>query len=79
VLLTSVWIGFVVNEKIDDERDAIHRMGAGRMSYLSGITVLMIALVVEGFGHRIDPWISIALGVMVIVKLGSRLYFDTYR
>ena len=78
-VMVCVWAGFVMYERTHDERDAIHRMNAGRMAYLSGVAVLTGALVVQGFVHDIDPWISIALGVMVLVKLGSRLYFDKYQ
>ena len=77
--LACIWAGFVMYERISDERDAIHRMIAGRTAYLSGIAVLTVALVAQGFAHDIDPWISIALGVMVVVKLASRFYSDKYR
>lgn len=79
VILACVWAGFVMYESTNDERDAVHRMNAGRMAYLSGIAVLIIALVVQGLAHDIDPWISVTLGVMVLVKLGSRFYFDKYQ
>lgn len=78
-VLACVWAGFVLYEHTDDEREALHRMNAGRMAYLSGIAVLTVALVVQGFAHAIDPWISTALGVMVLVKLGSRFYSDKYQ
>lgn len=78
-ILACVWAGFVMYEHTVDERDALHRMNAGRMAYLSGIAVLTVALVVQGFAHDIDPWVSIALGVMVLVKLGSRFYSDKYQ
>ena len=78
-VLACVWAGFVMYERASDERDALHRMNAGRMAYLSGIAVLTIALVMQGFAHDIDPWISAALGVMVLVKLGFRFYSDTYQ
>jgi hypothetical protein len=51
-------------------------MHAGRTAYLSGIAVLLLALIVQGFAHAIDPWIMLALGVMVVAKLGARLFFD---
>ncbi len=77
-ILACMWAGFVMYEQASDERDALHRMNAGRMAYLSGIATLTIALVVQGFAHDIDPWISLVLGVMVVVKLGSRIYSDKY-
>ena len=78
-VLVAVWAGFVMYEKADDEREALHTMHAGRVAYLSGIAVLTLALVFEGFAHAIDPWISLALGVMVVSKLGARLYSERYR
>jgi hypothetical protein len=34
----------------------------------------MLALIVQGMNHAIDPWIAIALAVMVVAKLITRLY-----
>ena len=68
-----------MREQAHDEREMAHRMHAGRAAYLSGIVVLTVALVVQGLGHHIDPWIALALGMMVVVKLISRLYSDTYQ
>jgi hypothetical protein len=75
-LLMLVWSGFVMYEKAVDEREVMLRMHAGRIAYLSGIGVLLLALIVQGFKHAIDPWIMLALAVMVVAKLGARLYLD---
>lgn len=75
-LLMLVWSGFVMYEKATDEREVMLRMHAGRIAYLSGIGVLLVALIVQGFEHAIDPWIMLAIAVMVITKLGARLYLD---
>jgi hypothetical protein len=75
-LLMLTWSGFVMYEKAFDEREVMLRMHAGRIAYLSGIGVLLIALIVQGLNHTIDPWIMLALAVMVISKLGARLYLD---
>lgn len=74
-----VWAGFVMYERSHDERETLHKMHAGRVAYLSGIGVLTAALVVQGFAHSIDPWISVALGVMVVSKLAARLYSELYQ
>jgi hypothetical protein len=79
VVILCVWFGFVLKEQASDEREAMHRMNAGRIAYLSGIGVLTIALLVQGLAHHIDPWITLALGVMVLSKLAARLYFDAFR
>jgi hypothetical protein len=78
-VLACVWAGFVMYEGSQDEREMLHKMHAGRIAYLSGVAVLTAALVVQGFAHDIDPWISAALGVMVISKLVARFYSERYR
>jgi len=77
-VLAGVWSGFVMYERSNDERETLHKMHAGRVAYLSGIAVLTCALIVQGFAHAIDPWISVALGVMVISKLFARFYSERY-
>ena len=75
-LLMLTWTAFVMYEGASDEREVMLRMHAGRVAYLSGICVLLIALIVQGFTHMIDPWIMVALGVMVVSKLCARLFLD---
>lgn len=74
VVLLLVWVGFVMQEQAQDEREILLKMKAGRVAYLSGLGVLTLGLVVEAFSHNIDPWITIGLAVMVLSKLFSRLY-----
>lgn len=74
VILLLVWAGFVMQETAHDEREVLLKMKSGRVAYLSGLGVLMVALVVQGFAHTIDPWIAVALAVMVVAKLFTRLY-----
>jgi uncharacterized membrane protein YqiK len=76
VILLLVWAGFVMQETAHDEREVLLKMKSGRVAYLSGLGVLMVALIVQGFAHAIDPWISTALAVMVVSKLVSRLYLE---
>ncbi len=76
VILLLVWAGFVMQEQAHDEREVVLKMKSGRAAYLSGLGVLMLALIVQGFAHAIDPWIAVALAVMVLSKLVSRLYLE---
>lgn len=71
--MAALWSGFVVYERAHDEREVALTMHAGRIAYLSGIAVLTIALVVQGIQYTIDPWIPLALGVMVVAKITARL------
>lgn len=72
----AAWVGFVAREKAADEREERHRMFAGRVAYLSGLSLLTAALVFQGFAHAIDSWIPITLAVMVVSKLVARWYAD---
>jgi len=74
--LMLVWSGFIMLEKPVDEREVALTMKSGRFAYLSGLVVLLVALIVQGFAHEIDPWIAIALAVMVLSKLFTRLYVE---
>lgn len=74
--IMCVWIGFIARERGGDERDLQHRMNAGRAAYLSGLAVLTVALIVQGFAHQIDVWVAVALAAMVVSKLAARIYFE---
>jgi len=78
-VLVSIFAGFVIFENAGDEREVVHRMNAGRVAYLSGLGVLTVALIVQGLKYEIDPWISLALGVMVVSKLVARKYFQYHQ
>lgn len=77
-VLLVLFAGFVMKENGGDERDLLHRLNAGRIAYLSGIGILTLALVVQGFAHAIDSWILIALGVMVVAKVAAHGYAERY-
>jgi hypothetical protein len=34
---------------------------------------------VQGLAHAIDPWVALALGVMVIAKVGARIFYDSHQ
>jgi hypothetical protein len=75
-VLLVLWAGFVMQETAHDEREVVLKMKAGRVAYLSGLGVLMVALITQGLSHTIDPWIAGALAVMVVSKLLTRLYLE---
>ena len=79
VVFLGIWTGFIMKEQANDERELQHRMHSGRIAYLSGLFVLTVGLVVQGFSHHVDPWIAGALWIMVISKLIARLYFEKFK
>ena len=78
-VLVCGWAGFVMKEQAEDEREELHRTLAGRVAYLSGIAVLLVALITQGFSGHIDTWIAVALAVMILSKLFARIYFSRYK
>lgn len=80
VLLVATWSGFILRETAVDEREMSHKMHAGQIAYLSGTAVLTIGIVYEALVlHHVDPFLALALGVIVVVKLLARAYFDKYK
>lgn len=65
---------YLFREKSSDEREAIHILTAGRISYLVGVGTLIIGIILQALKHEIDSWLVIALCAMVFSKLVSRIY-----
>ena len=65
---------FVLREKARDEREGLHRMLAGRAAFLTGAGVLVIAIIIQSFGHMLDSWLVLILGVMVLTKIVGLIY-----
>lgn len=65
---------FLFREKSSDEREDIHILTAGRISYLVGVGTLIVGIILQALQHEIDPWLVIALCAMVFSKLLSRIY-----
>ena len=76
LVLFGIFASFILKEKAFDERDDMNRSLAGRNAFLAGSAILMIAIVIQGYGHSIDSWLVIALVVMIIVKIATRFWSD---
>ncbi len=76
VLIVSflVFAAFLFREKSSDEREAVHILTAGRISYLVGVSALVMGIIIQTLKHDIDSWLVIALCAMVFSKILSRIY-----
>lgn len=79
LILFGIFTSFILREQVVDERDAAHETLAGRNAFLAGAAVLMLGIGVEGYIHAVDPWLVVALIVMVTTKIVTRMWSDTYR
>jgi hypothetical protein len=60
---------FIWRERYRDEREELHAMKAGRLSYFAGGVVLVLAIILQTFAHSLDVWLVIVLVAMVVTKL----------
>lgn len=74
--LFALFASFILREKTSDERDEQHRTLAGRNAFLAGSGILTLGIVVQGYSHSVDPWLVVTLIVMVVVKIGTRIWSD---
>ena len=65
---------FVWRETFRDEREQLHGLQAGRLSYLAGGGTIVVAIIVQTLTHTLDIWLVIALAVMVTTKLAVRAW-----
>lgn len=69
---------FVLDEKPADEREEAHRSLAGRIAFLVGSAVLTLGIVAQELQEdSVDPWLVVALVLMVLSKIGTRIYSNS--
>jgi len=69
----------ILLERGDDERELSHRALAGRAGFLTGSSVLLLAVIWQAFHGPVDPWLIIALCGMVTAKAFARWYSRLYQ
>ncbi|MEK7571804.1 MAG: hypothetical protein AAB553_06030 [Patescibacteria group bacterium] len=69
-----IFAAFILKEKSSDERETVHILTAGRISYLVGVALLVLGIIVQGLEHDIDPWLILVLCAMIFSKFLSRIY-----
>jgi hypothetical protein len=75
--LFGIFASFILRETVVDERESQHRTLAGRNAFLAGAGVLTLGIVVQGYTHAVDPWLVVTLVVMILVKIGTRMWSDS--
>ncbi len=74
VLTYFIFMGFIWKESRGDEREQIHRLYGGRISFFTGSATLIVGIVMQSLRHEIDPWLIITLGIMILTKILMRIY-----
>ncbi len=76
LVIFALFAIFILREKVQDERDAVHRMLSGRVAFLTGSTLLTIGIVVQSLEDKVDTWLVVVLVAMILSKLVTRIYSD---
>ena len=69
VFTTLFW-----KESSADERENLHRLNAGRISFLIGSSFLTSGIIIQSLQHNVDPWLVYTLVAMILAKALSRIY-----
>ena len=77
VVIFGIFVSFVWREKVRDEREVMLRLLAGRLSYLTGVAVLMIGVLVQSWQHDLDNWLVLSLAAMIVAKIIGSIYSRT--
>ncbi len=75
----GVYAIFVSREHVMDERDAVHRMLAGRVAFHVGAGLLTVGIAFQGAQSKLDPWLVVVLVSMIVAKTTARMYADRKR
>lgn len=75
VILFAVFAGLVWREQAADEREQLHAMVGSRAGFIAGASVLILGIGYQTLViHTVDTWLLLALGALILGKVGGLLY-----
>ena len=74
VVVFALFASFIWRENSRDEREGLHKMMAGRIAFLAGTASLVIGIIVQSFSHKLDFWLVVTLGTMILAKIIGLFY-----
>jgi hypothetical protein len=77
LVVFGLFAAFAVKEKARDEREAQHRVVAGRAAFIVGTGVLALGMIAQSVHHQVDAWLFVAFIAMIVAKLITRSYTDS--
>ena len=75
-ILIFFYIFYFTNtkEKTSDERQQLHRFIASRFAYFASVTVLFLGIIYQSAYNAVDPWLIIAVCVILLSKIAGLVY-----
>lgn len=74
VVAFVVFAVFIWKEHPRDEREDLHRMIANQTALLAVAATLVLGIVIQSLHHKIDTWLVLTLGVLVLAKICGLVY-----
>lgn len=74
LVVFALFASFIWREIVQDEREALHRLMAGRIAYLMGAGGLVLGVIVQSLQHNLDPWLVGILGITIFAKIIGLIY-----
>ncbi|MEK7551258.1 MAG: hypothetical protein AAB532_01525 [Patescibacteria group bacterium] len=74
ILFFVIFAGVVWKEKTTDERQELHKLIASRFAYFASVTILVIGIIYQSYYGSIDPWLVIAVCVILLSKIFGLIY-----
>ena len=75
-ILFLALVAFLFKEEARDEREKLHKLAAGRFSFIVGSSFLLFGIGLGVLKHDIDPFLPITLVAMIISKVIYRRYSE---
>lgn len=75
-ILFLALVAFLYKEEARDEREKMHKLAAGRFSFIIGSSFLLAGIGFGIFKHNIDPFLPATLVAMIISKVAYRRYSE---
>ncbi len=74
ILIFVIFSALIWGEAPGDERENLHKFIASRFAYFAGVLTLIIGIVSQSFKSEIDPFLIIAVCVMLLAKILGLVY-----
>lgn len=74
VILFILFAAVLWKENLGDEREQLHKFIASRFAYVAGIAILILGIIFESIHTFIDPWLIIAICIMLLAKICGLVY-----
>ena len=74
LVVFTIFASVVWKQRVEDERESLHRILAGHLAFLVGSTFLVVGITIQELNNTLDPWLVFTLVSMILAKLIGSAY-----